>query len=54
MISQKQSAKSRMHICHIIFRLDFGGLENETASLAQADDLFHAPVVDLGGHRRDI
>ena len=33
MISRNQSATSRVHICHIIFRLDFGGLENGLVNL---------------------
>src|SRR5436190_21951209 len=49
MISQKQSAKSRMHICHIIFRLDFGGLENGLVNLINTlpHDRFEHTIVCL-------
>ena len=33
--------------------VDFGGLENETAPLAEADDLFH-PLLSFFGHERQI
>jgi sugar transferase (PEP-CTERM/EpsH1 system associated) len=33
MISQEQGTKHTVHICHIIFRLDFGGLENGLVNL---------------------
>lgn len=49
MTSRNQSAKAPLHICHIIFRLEFGGLENGLINLINTlpHDRFRHTIICL-------